>query len=135
MKGISLILCFCIFDLLLISGCSIKNEKRIDRKSDSIRRSEEIDQSAIRTQKKMIIYGSMQCVHCHQLRRQLDAQGIEYEFRDVDESDVFFQILQNKLKEINFKGYVRYPVIDIEGEILVNPEFEEVVQRLIENAF
>jgi len=82
------------------------------------------------TQKKVIVYGSMECNHCHEFRRKLESKGIIYEFRDVDENDAFFIELQNLIRSINYKGYVSYPVIDIEGDVYVNPDFREVEDKM-----
>lgn len=82
------------------------------------------------TQKNIIVYGSMECNHCHEFRRKLESKGISYEFRDVDENDAYFIELQNLIRSINYKGYVSYPVIDIEGEVFVNPNFRDVESKM-----
>ena len=81
-------------------------------------------------QKNIIVYGSMECNHCHEFRRKLESKGISYEFRDVDENDAYFIELQNLIRSVNYKGYVNYPVIDIEGEVYVNPEFRDVENKM-----
>lgn len=77
------------------------------------------------SQKNIIVYGSDHCVHCQIFRRKLESKGIEYTFLDVDKNDKYFLELQEKIKKSGFKGYVQYPVLDIEGQILVYPEFSE----------
>jgi glutaredoxin len=81
-------------------------------------------------QKNIIVYGSMECNHCHEFRRKLESKGITYEFRDVDENDAYFIELQNLIRSINFKGYVSYPVVNIEGEVYVKPDFRDVVVKM-----
>lgn len=122
---------FCFLILLILNpGCSSKSDKKFT--SDSIPgNSGDKDSFDLRgPQKQIIIYGSTQCVHCHQFRRKLDSKGIKYEFRDVDKNDAFYLELQNKLKSIDFDGYVQYPVLDIEGEIFINPTFSETEDKM-----
>ena len=73
---------------------------------------------------EVIVYGSRTCPHCMVFIRKLDDKGIRYVFREVDNDDNNFREMYDKIKSINFKGYVNYPVIDVGGEILVNPEFD-----------
>jgi len=109
--------------LPLLVGCSAGKDK-----PDA----QEIKQEELRKghQKNIIIYGSMNCIHCHQFMRKLDSDGIEYEFRDVDASDDFFHELQEKLQAIGYTGAVQYPVLDIEGDILINPTFKEAEKKM-----
>ena len=103
--------------------CSSGNDKPVSKDAE-----QEEPRKGI--QKKIIVYGSMHCIHCHQFRRKLDSKGIEYEFRDIDANDEFFHEMQKKIKSIDYKGYVQYPVIDIEGIILVNPDFKEAEKMM-----
>lgn len=112
-----------ILSLLILVGCTSKNDTQESRGMNQ-------EEPQLGSQKKIIVYGSMNCVHCHQFRRQLDSKGIKYEFKDVDANDNYFHELQTIIKSINYKGYVQYPVIDIEGEIFVNPKFKEVEKKM-----
>ncbi|MGD9328220.1 MAG: glutaredoxin family protein [Cyclobacteriaceae bacterium] len=85
-------------------------------------------------QKNIIVYGSMECNHCHEFRRKLESKGITYEFRDVDENDAYFIELQNLIRSINFKGYVSYPVVNIEGEVYVKPDFRDVEVKMFSDS-
>ena len=108
---------FCVF-----TSCSSgDNHKKNIADEDSGQNKSEIRGS----QKNIIIYGSDHCVHCQIFRRKLESKGIEYTFLDVDKNDNYFLELQEKIRESGFTGYVQYPVIDIEGQILVQPEFPE----------
>ena len=75
--------------------------------------------------RNIIIYGSKTCPHCVTFIQKMDREGIPYTFREVDNDDQNYQEMIDKIKSINFKGYVNYPVVDVGGEILVAPNFEK----------
>jgi glutaredoxin len=74
--------------------------------------------------KNIIVYGSKTCPHCMVFIRELDEADISYTFKEVDNDDANFKEMYDKIKSINFQGYVNYPVLDVGGEILVAPEFD-----------
>jgi len=117
-----------LFFLFALLGCSEKKEKNVNSSRDSTKTEDEFSQQG--KQKQIIVYGSMDCDHCLTFIRKLDSRGIEYEFRDVDESDTYFLELRQKIASINYTGYVQFPVLDIEGSILVNPDFKEALDRV-----
>ena len=119
---------FLIFGLFLLVACSESNRHR--QEHGSTKETPEEESKLRGPQKKVIVYGSMECNHCHEFRRKLESKGITYEFRDVDENDEHFIELQNLIKSINYKGYVSYPVIDIEGAVFVNPDFRDVENKM-----
>ena len=119
---------FFTIGLFLIISC--ENGKR--EKKEPVKSNNEIENKTKPRgqQRNIIVYGSMECNHCHEFRRKLESKGITYEFRDVDEIDAYFIELQNLIKSVNYKGYVSYPVIRIEGEVYVNPDFSDVETRM-----
>jgi glutaredoxin len=119
---------FIIAGVFLLFACS--ESKREKQESENASGEIENKSKPSGPQKKIIVYGSMECNHCHDFRRKLESKGISYEFRDVDENDAYFIQLQNLIRSINYQGYVSYPVIDIEGEIYVNPKFREVENKM-----
>ena len=119
---------FLILGLFLLVACSESNRHR--QEPGSTKETPEEKSKLRGPQKNIIVYGSMECNHCHQFRRKLESKGITYEFRDVDENDAYFIELQNLIKSIKYSGYVSYPVIDIEGEVLVNPVFSDVENKM-----
>ena len=124
----SLKYCFILAALFLMISCTdSKREKKEPRK---INREEENKIRPRGQQKNIILYGSMECNHCHEFRRKLESKGISYEFRDVDANDAYFLELQNLIRSVYFTGYVSYPVISIEGEVYVNPDFSDVEVRM-----
>lgn len=57
---------------------------------------------------EVIVYSKPKCTKCEFTKRVLDKKGIEYEVRDVEESDVYL----NEIVEMGFKGL---PVVVIDG--------------------
>ena len=101
---------------LLIFSCADKKNKEVESPS---------------SQKHLIVYGSSDCQVCIDFKKQLDSANIEYEFRDflLTEKNYDEEML-NKLSAAGFKGQVRFPVVDIEGRIMVKPGFQYVVNAL-----
>ena len=119
---------FYITGLFLLIACA--ESKREHKESVNAEVDIENKSKSRGPQKNIIVYGSMECNHCHEFRRKLESKGIAYEFRDVDENDAYFLELQNLIRSINFKGYISYPVIDIEGEVYVNPNFRDIQNKM-----
>lgn len=81
-------------------------------------------------EKKVTIYGSENCDHCIEFRQQMDSIKFKYEFKDAEANEKNYQELLLKIQQANFKGYVSFPVIDIDGKIFVRPDFSEI-QKLL----
>ena len=119
---------FFLFCLFLLTACT--ENKREKQAPGSAHGGIENKSKPQGVQKNIIVYGSMECSHCHEFRRKLESRGISYEFRDVDENDAYFIELQNLIGSINYKGYVSYPVVKIEGEVYINPDFRDVEVKI-----
>jgi glutaredoxin len=87
-------------------------------------------ESAERVNVDIIVYGSETCPHCLVLLRKMEEEGIPHQFKEVDNSDVNFREMYEKIKKINYQGYVNYPVVDVKGLVLVAPEFEQIRELL-----
>ena len=87
----------------------------------------ENNQSSIKQTKEIIVYGSNNCDHCVDFKAQLDSIGFAYDFRDVEFDDAMNNELYRKVQEANIMGRINYPVIDIEGKIMVAPTLNEVI--------
>ncbi len=81
-------------------------------------------------QDKLIVYGSLDCPHCVVFTESLDSAGIKYIFCEVDKDKALFNEMYQKIQKIKYLGNVSYPVIDINGKVLVNPEFNEIVDLI-----
>lgn len=78
-------------------------------------------------QKEMTVYGSNTCDHCISFKKEMDSLGIKYTFYDVEADQTKAQEMLDKLEKVNFSGYIAFPVVDIEGRVMVNPEISMVV--------
>ncbi len=119
---------FFIVSLILLIACT--ENKHDNQDSRSVSDAPDNSSKSRSAQKNIIVYGSMECNHCHEFRRKLESKGITYEFRDVDQNNTYFIELQNLIRSINYKGYVRYPVIKIDEEVFVNPDFREIETKM-----
>ncbi len=79
------------------------------------------------SQKEMIVYGSNTCDHCISFKQKMDSLGIKYTFYDVQEDQTKAQEMLDKLEKVNFIGNIAFPVVDIEGRVMVSPEIPMVV--------
>jgi len=94
-------------------------------------RRKSIDTSANITpqaQKHVTIYGSENCDHCIEFRHKMDSAKLVYEFKDAEANEKYYQELLMKIQQANYKGYVSFPVIDINDKIFVRPEFSEFLK-------
>jgi len=122
---------FFIIGLFLLITCAESKREKQESETTSVTIDDKTRPGG--TQKKVIVYGSMECNHCHEFRRKLESKGISYEFRDVAENDAYYLEMQKLILSINYQGYIRYPVLDIEGEIFVNPDFRDVENKMFSN--
>jgi len=89
--------------------------------------SADTNKSSIKQTKEIIVYGSNNCDHCVDFKAQLDSVGLTYDFRDVEFDDAMNNELYRKVQEAKITGRINYPVIDIEGKIMVTPTLREVI--------
>jgi len=113
-----------LFWVLLFLGllaCSA-NTDRVEETAQS--------QTPTVSQTQIVIYGSNTCDHCIDFRAQLDSAGLAYVFKDVEIHQNLANELRAKIQAINYQGYVSFPVIDVNGKIMVTPKLEEVLVEL-----
>lgn len=108
-----------VITILLLASCESK-KKRIDTSGNI----------TPKVTHSVIIYGSENCDHCIEFRQKMDSARLAYEFKDAEASDRNYQELLLKIQQANFKGYVSFPVLDIDGDIYVRPNFADVVRML-----
>lgn len=82
--------------------------------------------TTMKVQKEVIIYGSENCDHCIEFREEMNAANFKYSFKDAEASEQVYQELLLKIQQANYKGYVSFPVLDIDGKIYVKPEFSTI---------
>lgn len=109
--------------LLLLMACHEQGREagntKISNQDPSYIQNEDIE---------IIIYGSKSCPHCVAFIDKMDQEKISYTFKEVDHDDNNYQEMLDKINSINFAGYVSYPVVDVDGSILVAPDFERFIE-------
>ena len=83
--------------------------------------------SSVKQTKDIIVYGSNNCDHCVDFKAQLDSVGFTYDFRDVEFNDAVANEMYNKVQAAKIQGRINYPVIDVDGKIMVAPSLSEVL--------
>lgn len=82
-------------------------------------------------QKSVItVYGSKTCHHCTVFETWLDEQKLKYTFYDVNTDKEARMEMLNKVKGAKIKGRILYPVVDIDGKILIRPETKMIESLL-----
>ena len=72
-------------------------------------------------QPNVTVYGSMTCPDTVRARQYLDAQGIPYEFKDVDETPEY----NDYIAGLN-GGKRVMPTIRLDNETLINPDVRDL---------
>lgn len=79
----------------------------------------------------LIVYGHRGCAQATHLRRELEAHGIPYEWRDVREGD---ERHREALMELA-GGFLSVPtVVFPDGEVLVEPRVQQVLRKALYDA-
>jgi len=86
--------------------------------------------SSVAQTKSIIVYGSDNCDHCVDFKAQLDSIGYKYDFKDVEFNQVMANEMVSKVQQAGLAGQISYPVIDVEGTILVAPELSAVLDLM-----
>lgn len=86
--------------------------------------------SSTSDQKSILVYGSDECSHCVEFKDKLDSAGLSYTFYDVEKDKSKGDEMLLKVQRTGYQGYVRFPVIEIDGEIRVAPDFNQVEEIL-----
>lgn len=82
---------------------------------------------SIKQTKEIIVYGSNNCDHCVDFKAQLDSVGFTYDFRDVEFDDAMANEMYHKVQAAKIQGRINYPVIDVDGKIMVAPSLSDVI--------
>ncbi len=82
------------------------------------------------SQKEMLIYGSNECEHCIAFKKKMDSLDIKYTFYDVQVDQSKADEMLRKLEEVKFMGYIAFPVVDVDGNVMVNPELKKVLAEV-----
>ncbi len=100
-----------ILALVLAMGFySCDNAKKVDHEQKS----------------SIIVYGSGHCNHCKRFKAWLDEKGLKYTFHDVTLDQDAKKEMMRKVKKSNAGKRVLYPVVDLDGRILIRPAHKTV---------
>lgn len=83
-----------------------------------------------KVEKNIIIYGSESCDHCIIFRQKIDSLNIKYDFRDAEADEKYYNELMFKIQQAKYTDYIGFPVIDIDGKLLVRPELDVFLEAL-----
>lgn len=74
----------------------------------------------------IVVYGRESCGYTQRMNRNLDEARMAYEFQSVDDTTVA-DVLHARMQAagLDVQRYL-LPVVDVNGEISVRPDFEEV---------
>ncbi len=84
-------------------------------------------QTGSKQTRSIIVYGSDNCHHCVEFKVKLDSLGFTYDFRDVEFNQMMNDEMVSKVRASGEMGGFKYPVVDIEGDILIAPEIQAVL--------
>ncbi len=107
--------------LLLLTSLSCKSKRQNIDTSGNITPS---------VQKTIAVYGSESCDHCIDFRKQLDSAMLKYTFYDVEADERYFNEMMRKIQSANYRGYIGFPVVDVEGKIYVRPDFRIFISEI-----
>ena len=105
--------------IVVVFGCRSKR-KSIDTSGNI----------TLKVEKHITVYGSINCDHCLEFRNKLDSVGIKYEFKDAEANEQYYTELLFKIQQASFKGYVSFPVLEVNDKIYVKPDFSEFMKIL-----
>jgi glutaredoxin len=78
----------------------------------------------------VVIYGRNSCGWTNKMRKHLAVQGIDFEYRQIDESVVANHIHQRMNSSgIDTRHYL-LPVVEVNGNIQIRPELDWVLSNL-----
>jgi len=82
------------------------------------------------TQKNVIIYGNEKCGYCKKTIEWMNSRGIAYLYRDVELYGTYQDEMFTKLNKAGFTSTAYFPVLDVNGQILMKPEFDDIKKAL-----
>lgn len=79
---------------------------------------------------EITVYGTVWCGMTQIVRRYLDRLGLPYRYLDLEEDDN----AENQLRWIT-GGYTNHPTVVIDGQVLIEPEIEELQAALTDKGY
>jgi len=109
-----------LFSMLMLSFVSYQCGKAPKEGAST-----QVEESVATKPHEIVIYGSKTCDHCIAFLKKADSLSVKYSFKDVETNTEYYNELVKKIQDANFPDYVSFPVIEVDGSIHVNPEFQE----------
>lgn len=77
----------------------------------------------------LVLYGRKACGNCQHTIRALDAAGIKFEYKNIDDRAVA-DSLHKRMEAMghNTRSYV-LPVVDLNNSIFIHPDVNDLVKR------
>ncbi len=79
---------------------------------------------------EIVVYGTTWCGMTQIVRRYLDRLGLRYRYLDLEEDTD----AESQLRWIT-GGYANHPTVVIDGQVLIEPEVDELQSALSENGY
>lgn len=74
----------------------------------------------------VIIYGNEKCEYCKEIISQLTEQKISFIYLDVEKYGTYQEEMFKKLIGAGFTTTAIFPVVDVKGQILMKPKFDDI---------
>ena len=100
----------------LASSCSTGPERRLDR--------------ALATDNEVLVFGRTSCPFCHGFMEQLEADGIGYEFLDIDQEEQRAQLWELASAAYPELRNLSLPVVVVNDQVLIRPPYQEFLDQL-----
>ena len=76
----------------------------------------------------IVVYGSLMCPLCTELKSDLDERGIRYTFVDLStDRDAVNELSRALSRESWFSGTIEMPVVEVDGDFLSQPTVDRVL--------
>jgi glutaredoxin len=85
-------------------------------------------------QPKIMMYGSETCYYCKAMRKNLDSEKIPYTYYDVNKDSAKNREMWAKVQTVGKFSSITFPIMDIDGKVLISPKFPEVKALLASNS-
>ncbi len=74
----------------------------------------------------VIVYGNEKCGYCKDTLKWLEDQKIEFIYKDVELYGTNQEEMFAKLEKSGFIRTAHFPVLDVKGQILMKPKFDDI---------
>ncbi len=79
---------------------------------------------------EIIVYGNDKCGYCKETIKWLEHQNIPFIYRDVETYETNQEEMFSKLKKGGFTSAALFPVLDVNGQILMKPKFDDIKKAI-----